>query len=305
MRNFEGILPLHKPAGMTSHDCVGKMRRILKMKRIGHTGTLDPSVTGVLPLCIGSATKVAQYMSDYSKTYEAEVTFGTATTTEDADGDIIEKKELNKEISLEELQVVLQSMTGTIEQIPPMFSAVKVNGKRLYEYAFEGKEVERPKREITIYEAALLTEAPLDAQNPSFRMRVTCSKGTYIRTLAVDIGKKLGFPAHMSSLIRIKSGPFSLEEALTFEEIEKAVDEETFHERLFPTEYAIQHFEKLIVTAEEAAKIVNGAVLPLPKSLDTSRFSVYNQNGELLAIYQPHPTKHGLMKPEKVLKGNE
>ncbi|RBW70019.1 tRNA pseudouridine(55) synthase TruB [Bacillus taeanensis] len=302
---MEGILPLHKPAGMTSHDCVGKMRRILKLKRIGHTGTLDPSVTGVLPLCIGRATKVAQYMSDYSKTYEAEVTLGTATTTEDADGDVIEKKELNRVIHLDELKNVLQSMSGTIEQIPPMYSAVKVNGKRLYEYAFEGKEVERPKRQVTIYEMTLLTDAPLTLQNPSFRIRVTCSKGTYIRTLAVDIGEKLGFPAHMSSLIRTKSGPFSLEESLTFEEIENAVEAGTFSEHLFPTNYAVQHFEKLVVSDEQAVKILNGAVLPLPKLLDALRFSVYNQSNELLAIYQPHPTKVGLMKPEKVFNANE
>src|SRR3954451_9514072 len=207
---MEGIIPLYKPKGMTSHDCVFKLRKILKMKRIGHTGTLDPDVTGVLPICIGKATKVAEYITDAGKAYEGEVTIGYSTSTEDASGEVIERKKVDRIILSSEIMQIFQKLTGTITQTPPMYSAVKVNGKRLYEYARQGIEIERPTRLVTIYSIELLDEILNNGETTSFRFRVACSKGTYIRTLAVMIGDALGFPAHMSELSRIRSATFSL-----------------------------------------------------------------------------------------------
>src|SRR3954471_17617491 len=181
---MEGIIPLYKPKGMTSHDCVFKLRKILKMKRIGHTGTLDPDVTGVLPICIGKATKVAEYITDAGKSYEGEVTLGFSTTTEDASGEKIEEKKVERTISRKEIIKMLNSFSGEIEQTPPMFSAVKVGGTRLYEYARKGIEVERPTRKVTIYSIELLDDREeFSGETISFRFRVSCSKGTYIRTL--------------------------------------------------------------------------------------------------------------------------
>ncbi|MBY6036048.1 tRNA pseudouridine(55) synthase TruB [Fictibacillus nanhaiensis] len=296
----QGILALQKPAGMTSHDCVAKIRRIFSTKKVGHTGTLDPEVTGVLPICIGRATKIAEYMSDYGKEYIGEVTLGFSTETEDAHGEKIREKEVESDIDFDEIKAILKSLTGEIEQVPPMYSAVKVNGKKLYEYARKGIEVERPKRKITIFELELLTkEDTLKKDHPVFSFRVKCSKGTYVRTLAVAIGEKLGYPAHMSSLIRTASGPFTLSECVTFEQLESP--EAQLDQYLFPLERGISHFPKWIVDQEIEASVRNGSVLPQPKDLEQSPFGVYNEEGKCLAIYQLHPSKPGLIKPAKVL----
>jgi tRNA pseudouridine55 synthase len=296
----QGILPLKKPAGMTSHDCVAKIRKIFSTKKVGHTGTLDPEVTGVLPICIGRATKVAEYMSDYGKEYIGEVTLGVATETEDAHGETVQVKRVEEDISFRVVEDILQSLTGEIEQVPPMYSAVKVNGKKLYEYARRGLEVERPKRKVTIYELELLNkEQTLVKESPVFSFRVKCSKGTYVRTLAVAIGEKLGYPAHMSSLIRTASGPFHLDECVTFDQLENP--DRPLEEYLTPLEKGISHFPKWTVDPALEAQIRNGSVLQKPKGLEQSPFGVYNEEGKCLAIYQFHPSKPGLIKPEKVL----
>lgn len=302
---IQGILPLHKPKAMTSHDCVAKLRRILKTRKIGHTGTLDPDVTGVLPICIGRATKVAQYMSDYAKTYEGEVTIGYSTTTEDFTGELLEKKKVETLFSRLEIEEVLQSFTGEITQTPPMYSAVKVNGKKLYEYARAGVEVARPERKVFIHDLTLLTNPVIvDGDKLKFSFRVHCSKGTYVRTLAVDIGKKLGYPAHMSALVRTASGPFKLEDCLSFEEIEEKVSLGELQGKLLKIEEALSFFVKITVDEITATQVMNGMVLPLPKGIDENKFTVYNGDGECIAIYIKHPTKVGLMKPEKILKND-
>ncbi|WP_026674240.1 tRNA pseudouridine(55) synthase TruB [Alkalihalobacterium bogoriense] len=296
-----GIIPLLKPAGFTSHDCVMKMRKILRTKKVGHTGTLDPQVTGVLPICVGRATKVAEYMSDYPKTYIGEVTIGTSTTTEDAYGELVEQREVTTPITKDQIEDVCRQFLGTIIQVPPMYSAVKVNGKKLYEYARANKEVERPKREVTIYDLHVEDDVHYDGKQLAFRFHVHCSKGTYVRTLAVDIGKQLGYPAHMSKLQRVASGPFTIESCVTFEEIEQKLQENDLSEIVFPLEKAIAHFPSIQVSDELISKIKNGAVLPLSKEIAADRFTVYNKEGDCLAIYTKHPTKPGLMKPEKML----
>ena len=295
---MNGILPLKKPAGMTSHDCVAITRKLLRTKKVGHTGTLDPDVTGVLPLCIGRATKVAQYMTEFSKTYEAVITLGFSTTTEDASGDKVEEKKITTDISSVEVEEAFEAFRGEIEQVPPMYSAVKINGKRLYEYAFKGEVVDRPSRKVTIHELELIGDITRNDNTISIPIRARCSKGTYIRTLAVDIGEYLGYPAHMSSLIRTASGPFKLEECLTFDDIKQMIEEETLS--LFPMEYALSSKPSMTVDSEFEAKLQNGAVLPQVEGMTADQLVMYNRDGEAIAIYQKHPEKPGLMKPVKV-----
>lgn len=303
----EGILPLFKPAGLTSHDCVFRLRKILKTKKVGHTGTLDPDVTGVLPICIGKATKVAEYITDAGKAYEGEVTIGYSTTTEDASGETVAQKPVTRVIQREEILRVLKALTGEIEQTPPMFSAVKVGGVRLYEYARKGIEVERPTRKVTIYSIDLLDDrSEYIGQTIKFKFRVSCSKGTYIRTLAVMIGEMLGYPAHMSYLQRVQSASYSLEDCLTFEEIEKHMEAGTISIVLRPLETALSHLPKLQINDKVAEKVKNGALLQMPEHLKTSNgpIIVETVDGLALAIYSKHPNKPDLFKPVKVLRND-
>lgn len=305
---MEGILPLFKPAGMTSHDCVFRLRKILKTKKVGHTGTLDPDVTGVLPICIGKATKVAEYITDAGKTYEGEVTIGFSTTTEDASGEVVEEKKVTGTIKREEILLVLHSLTGEIEQTPPMYSAVKVGGTRLYEYARKGIEVERPTRKVTIYSIELLDEREeFSGDTVSFRFRVSCSKGTYIRTLAVMIGESLGYPAHMSYLQRVQSAAFTMDDCLTFEEIEALMESGTIESRLRPLELALSHLPKYVINDKVAEKVKNGVLLQLPDKLKNSNEPIVAEtvDGQALAIYTKHPNKPGLLKPVKVLRNDQ
>jgi tRNA pseudouridine55 synthase len=283
MEQYNGVLPLHKPRGMTSHDCVAIVRRLLKTRKVGHTGTLDPEVNGVLPICIG----------------KAEISLGKSTTTEDQTGETVEEMKVDKTFTKDEILTVLQTFIGEITQIPPMYSAVKVNGRKLYEYARAGETVERPERKVTIHKIELLDKKEIFAGDPlTFSIRVSCSKGTYIRTLATDIGKALGFPAHMSSLVRTASGPFILSDTITFEELEQTLADEKSN-FLISIEEALAHFPKWVVNDKIAQKIKNGAVLEITEELP-EKFAVYDEQNQCLAIYQKHPTKSGLIKPEKV-----
>ncbi|MFJ5622070.1 tRNA pseudouridine(55) synthase TruB [Peribacillus loiseleuriae] len=302
---MEGILPLLKPKGMTSHDCVFKLRKILKTKKVGHTGTLDPDVTGVLPICIGRATKIAEYITDAGKAYEGEITLGFSTTTEDSSGEKLDETIISDEITRGHILEVFQSLTGPIIQTPPMYSAVKVNGKKLYEYARAGIEVERPSREVTIHELTLLDDREVFVGNTiSFKFRVKCSKGTYIRTLAVMMGERLGYPAHMSSLIRIESAGFTLNDCKTLEEVKELFEEGKEKEFLLPLERGLYHLPKYQINDKVAMKILNGAVLTQPDDLDYAKgepFVMINESGRALAIYQVHPVKEHVIKPVKIL----
>jgi tRNA pseudouridine55 synthase len=303
---MDGILPLWKPAGMTSHDCVFKIRKILKTKKAGHTGTLDPDVEGVLPICIGKATKIAEYMTNAGKEYVGEATIGRSTATEDSSGETVAIKEVVPPIRREEILKVLASLTGRIRQTPPMFSAVKVKGKRLYEYARQGIEVERPTREVQIYKLELLDNRTVfEGPAVSFRFRAACSKGTYIRTLAVMIGERLGYPAHMSQLTRTAAGGFTKAQCVSFEEIERRLEEQTIDKILFPLEAGLEHLPKWEISGTLAEKVRNGAVLEKDGQWE-------NENGEkavcfqqqVIAIYQVHPEKPHLIKPVKVIRND-
>ncbi len=301
---MDGILPLFKPKGMTSHDCVTKLRKILKIKKIGHTGTLDPDADGVLPICIGKATKVAQYITDAGKTYEGEVTIGVSTTTEDASGEIVAVKPVETPITREEILNVFEQLTGEIIQTPPMYSAVKVKGKKLYEYAREGIEVDRPQRTVTIYSLELLDERKIfQGEKISFRFRAACSKGTYIRTLAVTIGEMLGYPAHLSALTRVKTAAFTVSDCLTFEQIKEKAENGEIAEVLKPLETALFSLPKYKINDKLIEKVKNGAVFPTPPDwkFADSHVAMVDKDGKVHAIYHIHPKRRELIKPIKVL----
>lgn len=301
---MNGILPLWKPTGFTSHDCVMKIRKLLRTKKVGHTGTLDPSVTGVLPIAIGEATKVVQFLQDAGKSYIGEVTLGFSTTTEDSDGEMLERKPITSSISREEILTVLNQLTGTITQTPPMFSAVKVNGKRLYEYAREGKVIERPTRQVTIYEIELLDNREVfSGETVSFSIRVKCSKGTYIRTLAVTIGEMLHYPSHMSKLVRTQAAGIDEADCLTFEQIEEMIHKGQQDQLLLPIEAGLNELPKFEIHDTLAQRVKNGAVLEIPEELiwlEDEPLGILHEN-KIIAIYKKHPTKVGMMKPERVL----
>ncbi|MFC7784326.1 tRNA pseudouridine(55) synthase TruB [Rossellomorea sp. GCM10028870] len=299
---MNGILPLWKPRGMTSHDCVFKLRKLLRTKKVGHTGTLDPEVSGVLPICIGRATKIAEYITASGKTYEGEVTLGFSTTTEDAWGELVEEKKVDRTITRAEVEEILRSLTGDIVQTPPMFSAVKVNGKRLYEYARLGIEVDRPSRTVHIHNLQLLENwNELDSDDPSFTFEVVCGKGTYVRTLAVEIGKRLGYPAHMSALTRTQSASFRKEDCYTLEDVKEFVENENPKGLLLPLEMGLSHLPKMAISDTLAEKVKNGARLEEPEDWPESKEVVMEYHGKVIAIYQRHPDKPGIIKPVKVL----
>lgn len=282
---MDGIIPLWKERGMTSHDCVFKMRKLLKTKKVGHAGTLDPNVEGVLPICIGRGTKLVDYLHERNKTYLGEVTLGIATTTEDSDGDIIESKKVIN-ITNEEIDDVLSKMIGEMVQIPPMYSAVKVNGRKLYEYAREGIEVERPERHIMIESLQRVNDVTCDDGRQCFSFVVTCSKGTYVRTLAVDIGKALGVPSHMSKLVRLESAGYKAKDAYRLATLTEASENGTLSDYILPLETVVATMPKMNVTKEEYKKVCNGMRF---KTSDVPEFSgeyiamMYHQ--KLIAIY--------------------
>ncbi|MZQ81542.1 tRNA pseudouridine(55) synthase TruB [Paenibacillus sp. 5J-6] len=261
---LEGILPVWKPEGFTSHDVVAKVRGILGIKRIGHTGTLDPQVTGVLPLCIGRATRMVEYIQELPKEYEAIIRIGLSTDTEDMTGNVLEEVPL---VQLEETVVreALLRFVGEIEQTPPMFSAVKVDGKRLYELAREGKEVERKSRKVTIHQLDIL-HMDLQQEHPEIHFRVSCSKGTYIRTLCVDIGKALGYPAVMKSLIRTSTGSIRKEQCLTFEQIKDLKAQGLLEGYMIPMDQAISHIPSVELSEQEATHAQQGKRIAMAES---------------------------------------
>ncbi|MCR2805059.1 tRNA pseudouridine(55) synthase TruB [Paenibacillus soyae] len=303
---MEGILAVWKPEGWTSHDVVAKARRLLKMKRIGHTGTLDPMVTGVLPLCLGRSTRVVEYIQERPKAYEAVLRLGIATDTEDLTGTVIDKQPVH-DVTRERIEEALQRFVGEIEQVPPMFSAVKVDGKRLYELAREGKTVERKSRKVTIHQIELL-DADLEGEEPMFTFSVVCSKGTYIRTLCVDIGKALGLPATMAKLTRTMSGGITAEGCLTLEQIEKHMEAGDLEQHLIPADQAIAHMPRAFVKPEKVElakrgqKIKLWAVAPDQGSMsDDELFRLYEpgENGAFIGIYQVD-SEASQLKPVKV-----
>jgi tRNA pseudouridine55 synthase len=292
---MDGILIIDKPEGITSHDVVARCRRILRTKRIGHTGTLDPFATGVMVILVGRATRLAQFLDRDAKEYEALVRFGFETDTGDRTG---ARKEWEKgrrgegeKISVEEIEAVLPEFRGEIWQTPPMYSAKKVDGKKLYELARKGVEIERQPVKITNYELRITNydsekkRNELELETWDLGLKVACSAGTYIRVLAEDIGKKIGVGAHLAELRRTRAGKFGIERSLTLEELERAVAENSLDKNLISMNEAVSHLAEVKLSTAEAEKIKNGMKLKRTgDEFKDGEFLRLTEAGNLLAI---------------------
>ena len=250
---FDGIINIYKEKGYTSHDVVAKMRGILKMKKIGHTGTLDPDAEGVLPVCVGKATKLVDLITDKDKTYKAVCKLGVTTDTQDITGKVITTHEVHT--NQDELMSVINCYIGEYDQLPPMYSAIKVDGKRLYELARQGKEIERERRRVVINNISLLD---YNDKEQEFTVCVECGKGTYIRTLLHDIGESLGCGATMKSLVRTAVGGFGINEALTLAELENLVQQDGLQPYLVTVDEVFSQYPKVVVAREYNKLIYNG-----------------------------------------------
>lgn len=291
-----GILNVYKEKGYTSHDVVAKLRGIVGQKKIGHTGTLDPDATGVLPVCLGKATKVCDLLTDKDKTYRAILRLGITTDTQDISGQVIKERD-PRGLKEEEVRQAILSFVGAYEQVPPMYSALKVNGKKLYELAREGKTVERKSRPVHIHEIQIQ-----EMNLPRVEFTVTCSKGTYIRTLCHDVGEKLGVGGCMEELERIAVGRFHLRDALTLKEIQEMKEEGTLEEVLRPVDSVFLQYPKMQVKASCESLAFNGN--PLPKkgvevfegAKEDQIFRLYTESGEFLALYKKTPKDYRIVK---------
>lgn len=283
---IHGVLNVYKEKGYTSHDVVAKLRGIVRQKKIGHTGTLDPDAVGVLPVCLGRATKICDMLTEKDKIYEAVVLLGKETDTQDITGNVLKTGNIQG-ISEETVRDVILSFVGEYDQIPPMYSALKVNGKKLYELAREGKVVERKARRVEIYNIKIL-----DVSLPRIHMQVYCSKGTYIRTLCHDIGQKLGCGACMEELKRIKVSSFMIEDSLTLSEIERLRDEGKLLESIIPIDEMFADYKQVIVKQEWENPAYNGnslsekAMEPVENLVDAEKVRLYNGRGDFIGIYE-------------------
>lgn len=298
----DGLLIIDKPAGFTSHDIVSRCRRVFSQRRVGHSGTLDPDATGVLLVGLGQATRLMQFLSGLPKHYRGEVVLGTSTDSLDSSGTVTGSWDMGH-VTLEQVKAAAASLTGAILQIPPMVSAVKVEGRRLYELAREGVEVARQPRSVTVrrFEISQLEgDLAEDTQGsaPVFGIEVECSSGTYIRSLAADLGALLGGGAHLRHLRRLAVGPFDVGEAVTMEELEAAAC-------ALPLVVALRGMPQVVVDEKLASSVTHGRVLPLALLYEcgasgSGPWAVLTEGGDLLAVYQEH--RSGQAKPAVVMQ---
>ena len=287
-----GILVIDKPAGWTSMDVCAKLRGMFHEKRVGHAGTLDPMATGVLPVFLGRATRAVEFAADSDKEYIAGLKLGVTTNTQDITGEIVEERPAD--VTREQLWAVLEGFTGDIEQVPPMYSAIKIGGKKLYELARKGKEVERKPRPVTIRALGVL-EGP--ERGADFTLRVACSKGTYVRTLCHDIGQALGCGGCMSSLQRVKAAGFTLEDSVSLEAVQEAVDRGEGEGLLLPVDayFARNGWKNSVTVRPDAEKrLRNGGCVPTPGMEAECR--VYSESGEFLGLGSSEGTRLRLIK---------
>jgi len=247
-----GVLLLDKPKGISSNHALQRVRRLFEAQKAGHTGTLDPMATGLLPICLGEATKFSAHLLEADKMYRTRVELGVITDTGDAEGTVIERREIPR-LAAEDVESALARFHGEIDQVPPMYSALKHQGKKLYELAREGKHVERAARRVSVYDARLLA-----FEGAAFEMEVNCSKGTYIRTLAEDIGHALGCGAHISQLRRLKTGPFTSDAMWTLEDLEALADQATREAELMPADVLVDHLPSLTVDETAYGRLAHG-----------------------------------------------
>ena len=293
--NVNGILLLDKPIGLSSNKSLQRAKYIYNAKKAGHTGSLDVPASGLLPICFGEATKVSGYLLNSNKKYHAQCKLGETTTTGDASGSILTVRQI-PQITETLLTASFKDFVGNIQQIPPMFSSIKHNGKRLYEFAYNGIEIERKAREIKVYSIKLLK-----IYDDCFDVEVLCSKGTYIRTLIEDIGEKIGCGAHISSLRRIEAGPFSQLHSVTLEEIEFTSKKgfQALYNLLLPMDAALKDFPKVRLTDDETYHLQHGqsvGVLGIPK---TGRLRIYNSYDEFIGLGDV--TNDGRIRPKRLI----
>jgi tRNA pseudouridine55 synthase len=297
---LDGVLNINKPSGPTSHDVVASVRRILKEKRVGHAGTLDPLATGVLVVCVGKATRIVEYLVAEKKEYRAEMVLGRTTTTEDVSGEVLAESDASG-ISREDIEGVLPQFTGKIMQVPPMVSAVKYQGERLYKLARKDIQVERQPREVTIHELEITS---FDFQDglPLVGLRVVCSSGTYIRTICADIGAALGVGGYMNSLVRTRVGSFVIEDALELESLSECTSNGGAEELLLPMDKALESMPAVVVDATQSGIIAHGGKLTSTYSgPDGSVVRLKSPDGVLLALGKVTTFTGGCtISPEKV-----
>ena len=283
---INGIVNIYKEKGYTSHDVVAVLRKVVGQKKIGHTGTLDPDATGVLPVCLGRATKVCELLTDHDKTYEALLLLGKTTDTQDISGEVLEERDPG-DLAEEEVRSCIESFIGEYDQIPPMYSALKVNGKKLYELAREGKTVERKSRKVQIHGIRIL-----EMNLPHVRMEVDCSKGTYIRTLCHDIGEKLQVGGCMEELERTKVGRFLKEDAVTLDEVRQKMEQGEGAELFTPLDQIFAELPAVTVTDAKAWMSYNGNDLPERLLLEKEEWTdgqevrVYDSRKNFIGLYQ-------------------
>ena len=293
---INGVINVYKETGYTSRDAVTRLTGILRQRKIGHTGTLDPAAEGVLPMCVGKATKLCEMLTDHKKQYIAVMKLGIATDTEDTTGEITEKTNYpenwyEENLTAENLTKITDKFIGTQFQTPPMYSAKRVNGRRLYELAREGKVIERKPCEITVYGIEIKN---IDIINREITVIVDCSKGTYIRTLCKDIGEALGCKAAMKSLLRTRTGDFYLENSYKLDEIEKIVKENRVDEIIIPIEKIFHNLRRIDVTGYAGVLLDNGGTVNMEEARletesdnikDGEKFRMFNKDGEFKAVY--------------------
>ena len=297
---IHGVINVYKERGFTSHDVVAKLRGITHQKKIGHTGTLDPEAEGVLLVCFGAATRICSQIEDWTKAYHAECLLGLRTDTQDLTGKVLEERPVTADAG--EILRAAASFAGSYEQVPPMYSALKVGGKHLYELARQGKEVERKARTVTIHS---IRAGAYDAENQILPLDVVCSKGTYIRTLCEDLGQKLGCGAAMKSLVRTGVGTFTLESARTLAQIQALQEEGRLSECLIPVDALFQDLRALTVTAEGERLLKNGNPLrqedisECPVLEEEEQIRLYDTRGGFQALYR-FEKKRRLLVPQKM-----
>ncbi|AOM02549.1 tRNA pseudouridine(55) synthase TruB [Cobetia marina] len=291
---IDGVLLLDKPKGMSSNYALQKARRLYQAQKAGHTGTLDPMATGLLPVCFGEATKFSSHLLEADKVYRARIKFGQVTDTGDAEGEILREREI-PELAESELEAVLDRFRGEIDQVPPMYSALKHQGRPLYELARQGIEIERAVRRVTIYNMALLAR-----HSDGIEIEVAVSKGTYIRSLAEDIGEALGCGAHLTALRRLKTGPFTGDAMLDFERLEALADQQAREGVLLPVDILLDHLPRLDITAEMARKILRGQQAETTTgSLEVDSLARVYQDQQLLGLVRI--AAEGIIAPRRLL----
>jgi len=296
---MDGVLAINKPSGMTSHDVVQAVRRILREKRVGHTGTLDPLATGLLVLCMGKATRIARYLEAGEKEYTAVMRLGVITDTQDSEGRILETRTYTPPVR-EAIRGLLGRFTGSIMQEPPVFSAIKVSGVPSYKLARQGKAKPLAPRQVTIFSIDLI-----EYDDPFIRLSVRCSKGVYIRTLCADIGNALGMGAHLTGLVRTRSGRFRLDKAVTLESLSEAASSAAVYSILVSIDEALAEFPVATIDEAGAGKIVHGNSISWPEMLSAGRdalMRVHGPSGRLLAVAR---AVAGMLKPELVFAEQE